>query len=283
MSIRSFDSAAEALALLDAPLNAAGAEGELSLGILGRLVNEPAAWGAEVTILVESDGAGPVGVVTMTGSYPALVVGFGEPEAIGYRRLADAMLAAGRRPEGVNGPRRFSEPFARAFTEAAGVAARVHRETRAFELRSVRVPTMPAGRFRTAMPEDAATLRPWIVAFGEDIGETITAEEAASRTERLIPSQELVVWEDDDTIVSMAAVVRRTSRSAHVALVYTPPEHRGRGYASAAVALLSQRELDAGQMWCSLFTDIANTTSNHIYTAIGYEPICDFRQFRLDW
>ncbi len=121
------------------------------------------------------------------------------------------------------------------------------------------------------------------MAFGDDIGETITAEEAASRTDRLIPSQELVVWEHEDTLVSMAAVVRRTPRSAHVALVYTPPERRGRGYASAAVALLSQRELDAGNEWCSLFTDLSNPTSNHIYTEIGYEPICDFRQFRLDW
>ena len=67
----------------------------------------------------------------------------------------------------------------------------------------------------------------------------------------------------------MAAVVRRTPWSSSVAFVYTPPALRGHGFASAVVAELSQRELDAGQSWCSLFTDAANPTSNHIYTEIG--------------
>ena len=62
-----------------------------------------------------------------------------------------------------------------------------------------------------------------------------------------------------------------------MAYVYTPQPLRRRGYASAVVAELSQRELDAGQSWCSLFTDADNPTSNHIYTEIGYEPRCDFR------
>lgn len=49
------------------------------------------------------------------------------------------------------------------------------------------------------------------------------------------------------------------------------------------MAELSQRELDAGQSWCSLFTDAANPMSNHIYIEIGYEPRCDFRYLTLTW
>jgi predicted GNAT family acetyltransferase len=55
------------------------------------------------------------------------------------------------------------------------------------------------------------------------------------------------------------------------------------GYASAVVAALSQRELDAGREWCSLLADAANPTTNHIYAEIGYEPRCDLRQFELRW
>lgn len=51
----------------------------------------------------------------------------------------------------------------------------------------------------------------------------------------------------------------------------------------AVVAELSQRELDAGQSWCSLCTDAANPMSNHIYIEIGYEPRCDFRYLTLTW
>ena len=57
--------------------------------------------------------------------------------------------------------------------------------------------------------------------------------------------------------------------------VYTPPERRGRGYASAATAALSQRLLDAGAEEVLLYTDLANPVSNSIYQRIGYRPVED--------
>src|SRR5262245_45884779 len=122
-----------------------------------------------------------------------------------------------------------------------------------------------------------------IVAVGADIDEAILEAGAARMVARLTAANDLTVWERDAEVVSMAAVVRRTYCSSSISLVYTPPELRGRGYASVTVAALSQRELDAGRAWCSLFTDLANPTSNHIYTEIGYEPACDFRYFTLTW
>ena len=57
--------------------------------------------------------------------------------------------------------------------------------------------------------------------------------------------------------------------------MYTPREHRGHGFGSAATAAVSQRCLDAGRRFCFLYTDLANPTSNKIYTEVGYEPVCD--------
>jgi predicted GNAT family acetyltransferase len=56
--------------------------------------------------------------------------------------------------------------------------------------------------------------------------------------------------------------------------VYTPTEHRGRGYASRAVAEISGQYVEQGVRVC-LFTDQANPVSNHIYEAIGYRPVVD--------
>jgi predicted GNAT family acetyltransferase len=60
--------------------------------------------------------------------------------------------------------------------------------------------------------------------------------------------------------------------------VYTPPEHRGHGYGSAVTAAASQIALDRGKRFCFLYTDLANPTSNAIYTRIGYRPVCDSRE-----
>ena len=32
---------------------------------------------------------------------------------------------------------------------------------------------------------------------------------------------------------------------------------------------------------CVLFTDLANPTSNSVYTRIGYAPVCDFSLYRF--
>jgi GNAT superfamily N-acetyltransferase len=263
---------------------AAGAEGELTFGILRRLVDEPDAYGEVVTILLGLGTDAPAALVTMTGEHPALVVGFVEdPADVGFADLVRAMLAAGRRPAFVNGARRWSEPFAQAWADVAGPELRVARELRAFELRAVRPPRLPDGRFREATGADAPLLERWLVAFGEDIGEPITPEDAAHFVARTLAAHDLAVWEQGGRPVSLAVVGRRTPWSSSIGPVYTPPELRGRGFASAAVAALSQRELDAGRRWCSLFTDLANPTSNHIYTDLGYEPRCDFRLFELRW
>lgn len=79
----------------------------------------------------------------------------------------------------------------------------------------------------------------------------------------------------DGVAVSMAAVTRET-RHAN-AMVYTPKRLRGNGYATALTAQLSQRELERGKQFLTLYTDLSNPTSNSIYQKIGYERIGDSR------
>ena len=64
--------------------------------------------------------------------------------------------------------------------------------------------------------------------------------------------------------------------------MYTPPEHRRRGYGSAVTAAASQRNLDAGRRFCFLYTDLANPTSNKIYMDLGYEPVCDSVEYAFE-
>jgi uncharacterized protein len=64
--------------------------------------------------------------------------------------------------------------------------------------------------------------------------------------------------------------------------VYTPPRHRGKGYATSLVAELTGRLLAAGHRRCMLVTDLANPTSNGIYRRIGYLPVCDSADYRFE-
>jgi hypothetical protein len=64
--------------------------------------------------------------------------------------------------------------------------------------------------------------------------------------------------------------------------VYTPKKFREHGYASACTAAVSQYLLDSGRKFCTLFTDLANPTSNKIYQMIGYEGVGDVDEYRFE-
>jgi uncharacterized protein len=81
--------------------------------------------------------------------------------------------------------------------------------------------------------------------------------------------------------VSLAAGRQFSSTAGRIGSVYTPPEYRRKGYATACVAALSQKLLDEGCERCFLLTDLANLTSNHIYQEIGYIPVCDWHEYSI--
>ena len=91
----------------------------------------------------------------------------------------------------------------------------------------------------------------------------------------------LYLWEDGE-LVSLAGSAARRRTGCGSGRSTRPPGRRGRGYASALVAAISQAALDDGWTFCFLFTDLANPTSNHIYQAIGYEPVRDVDMWRFE-
>ena len=155
-----------------------------------------------------------------------------------------------------------------------------------YELREVTPPRRPSGAMRLATSEDLALATDWAAAFSDDVDHAVPGEPRA-RAQRLvrrnIDSASLHMWEVDGEVRSMAAARGPTPHGIRISLVYTPPEHRGNGYASALVAELSQHLLDRGRDFVFLFTDLANPTSNHIYREVGFRKVGEeifFRAYR---
>jgi predicted GNAT family acetyltransferase len=138
-------------------------------------------------------------------------------------------------------------------------------------------PLVP-GALRVATEADLPLMSEWVWGFIQDAGLEGTAEGAREIAEMRIADRDLFIW-DDRGPVSTVTKTRHSTHGIVVSLVYTPPAHRNRGYASAAVAALSQQLLDAGWEFCALFTDLANPTSNSIYQKVGYQSVADFDEY----
>jgi GNAT superfamily N-acetyltransferase len=181
----------------------------------------------------------------------------------------------------VLGPEPEVVQFAELWGQRVGAAVRPGMRQLVFELREVQpLPWYVPGRLRLAEEADLPTVARWIEAFNLEAHVENSADPNTIARERTI-QERLFVWEDGE-VVSMAAQGSRTPSGAGVNLVYTPPDLRGRGYASACVAALSSRLLSAGHAYCCLFTDLSNPTSNSIYRRIGYRPLCEMSDFILE-
>lgn len=151
----------------------------------------------------------------------------------------------------------------------------IHMKQRIYVLTEVKKPASASGKLRQAEMNDFATMKEWIYHFCQDVGEPISVEEAVQKAEEMIEKKRLYVWDIDGKLVSMACWARPTKTNVTVGFVYTPPKERKKGYASDCVAALTQHLLDSGYNTVSLYTDLANPTSNKIYMEIGYEPVMD--------
>ena len=197
--------------------------------------------------------------------------------------LADAY---GPDVRGVLGARDAAARFAARWTERTGGRAAIEMAERIFRLERVAPPRPTSGTWRLLQTGDGDLIAGWVIAFVSEA----TSDEPPSPAEM----QEVVarwirqegtlayVWEERGTVVSLVAARGETPNGIRIGPVYTPPEHRAHGYASALTAAASQDQLDRGRRYCFLFTDLSNPTSNKIYQSIGYEPVCDVDMYRFE-
>jgi GNAT superfamily N-acetyltransferase len=204
--------------------------------------------------------------------------------------LAATLLERGEPVLGANGALPAVQVFCEDMAAATGRTARVGQHTRLFELGDLVEPRPVAGGLRPARREELRLVGSWYDAFMADADEQAGREPGESPHEspsddelaRRIDSGRVFVWVDeDDTPVNVTAATPPAYGVSRIGPVYTPREHRGRGYASACVYAVSRLLRESGERPC-LFTDQANPTSNKIYEAIGYRPLVDMANLRVE-
>jgi len=174
---------------------------------------------------------------------------------------------------GIVGPSDVTSAFAEKWTELAGQQPIEYMDQIIYSLKSVLLPPPVEGALRFAGPDDVKIVTEWISAFSKSSlpkAEQISAKDAKLQAEELVSGGRMAFWAVNGKPVAQASV-SGTDTIARINRVYTPPENRGHGYASAAVAHLSKLQLDQGKEMCCLYADARNTKANSIYRKIGYE------------
>jgi uncharacterized protein len=233
------------------------------------------------------DGSQPVAAAMRTPPYNLILARPQSPAALAA--LVEAVTT--EELPGVVGAMPEVEKFAEAWSRHTGVAARTQMRQGIYSLEQVLPPPSAPGSARVATEDDRERAVRWWIDFADEVlheGGPGRERAAASVDHRLSsPSAGMLLWEDGGEPVSIAGWGGPTPNGIRIGPVYTPPELRGRGYATALTAELSQRLLDGrlfegGRRFCFLYTDLANPTSNAIYERIGYRQVAESAEIVFD-
>jgi uncharacterized protein len=253
----------------------------LMLGILGTLIDRPDAYEEPPRMwTVEQEGR-PVAAALQTPPWHLLV---SRPSTEGaIEALVEWLAADALDLPGVTGADPEGGRFATEWSARAGVVARLAMTQGIYALTSVRPVGEVSGSMRDAGTGDRDLLVDWMRAFTTEALHDETPFEAERMVDLRLSSTTagLVLW-NDGRPVSVSGFGGRTPNGIRIGPVYTPPDLRRRGYATALVAALSGRLLGEGHRFCFLYTDLANPTSNRIYENIGYERVCESLDYRFE-
>lgn len=188
------------------------------------------------------------------------------------RVLATYMKEHEHKLDGAVGPAPGVNHFCRYYSAAP---THLRMGSRILALRKVIPPKRADGKLRLATPDDFEIVRDYLRAFILECipKELPTEPKLAQMVKEKIEQKTYSLWIVNGEAVAQAGTTRRTRNGISIAAVYTPPRHRGKGYASNMMAALSQQLLDEGRLFCALYTDIANPTSNKIYESVGYQIV----------
>ena len=268
-SVDSFLHAARELLLRDE------ARHNLVFGICHTLHETPDAY-PEFHLWTVDRGALTVAAALMTPPFNLIVAQPADEAALQF--AAQALAAGGLSPPGLTGARPEVDVFKDAWGPLTGTRGRLRMAQGVYAAREARPPDDVSGKLRFADARDRGLLLEWTRAFeAESIPEDAPHQNAEEFIDRRLASDTggYALWDDGGETVSMSGFGSRTPHGIRIGPVYTPPELRRRGYASALVGQQTRHLLEGGLDYCFLYTDLGNPTSNRIYMNVGYELVCE--------
>jgi ribosomal protein S18 acetylase RimI-like enzyme len=134
---------------------------------------------------------------------------------------------------------------------------------------------------RRIRPGDVELSTEWRVAYSvETLGADDTPqlwEQCRAEVERYLAEQLTWILEDQDQPVACSSFNTAIAEAVQIGGVWTPPEHRRRGYGRSVVAASLLDARSQGVEKAVLFTGEGNVAAQKAYTALGFRHIGDYR------
>lgn len=172
---------------------------------------------------------------------------------------------------GVKGPEQEAKWFSETFTQLTERPGKLLNVLLCYELTDV--PPNTGVRIEVAEKKDVDLLSRWTKDFfKETLPYELQEDSLFERTMEAVEAGQIFVLKDP-TPCCMVKVIRTTNYSSRLTYVYTPPEKRGRGYATSLVSEVSRKLLASGDSLIVLYTISTDLITNKMYKRLGFDPV----------
>lgn len=196
--------------------------------------------------------------------------------------LADNLADAGFLTGEIRGSNELCMHFIQQYTKRVEGSFVKTAEMDIMELRSLNDIKLAEGNQRLARADEACLVADWMIESQlETKSSEMDYEAMLKKAVRFINENRVYFFEKDDMVVSMAIKERKLVNGMLLSYIYTPAEHRGEGYAAANVYYLSKALLNEGIKFCTLLVDRRNPLLARTYEKIGYQPVDDITEYRM--
>lgn len=206
-----------------------------------------------------------------------LIAGFDGDLAPACQSLAEDFANRQQPLTGALAPEPIAQAFGQSYAQFTNHEKRLGDRMYLCTLERVLSAPSASGRLRLATPDELDLATAWIHHFKLDTGQQSTLPEARQAGEMNIQDQNIYFW-DTGRPVAMARPTRRTPHGISIGQVYTPPEERNRGYATALTGALSRKLLGEGNRYVGLFVDTDNTPAIRAYHKVGFQVIEEYAE-----
>ncbi len=228
---------------------------------------------AEHWFVVEGDDGTVVGAAVWTQPYRLLLPPMPDDAA---DALAAHLASFTVRPPGLIGP----DDVAKRVAAGAGWTVREHMREKLLVLQEFVPSTGVPGSSRPLTDDDVDIATEWIRQFSIDSGALITDPREAV-VGRMTHHRFWVVDGEPVAFASHAPLVESPAGTVgRVGPVYTPAEHRRRGYGAAITSAVVEHLLPLTTT-VMLYTDAANPTSIGVYERLGFRVVADVVDLEL--
>ena len=174
------------------------------------------------------------------------------------------------------GPVDEAQAFAECWQKQNGNLHSIHQW---FSMQTLHPPKRSAqGGLRLATEDDLATVQEWAPDYAREMD---TKFDVAALFASMISRGLMYLWVDE-VPCCLVTVSGLTPYSCRVSTLYTPPQHRGKGYAVNTVAESCKLSLDAGRSICIVSADVTASGPMHLYQQIGFRPAQKFAIVHFD-